>query len=65
MRSKEKDVVFDDDRSLWGVSFRPEDTCSLAQEIERLDAIVRRERLKLPLNKRMNVLYRPLRPRRS
>ena len=59
MRSKEKDVVFDDDQSLWDVPFRPSDTRGLAREIERMDAIARRARLALPLEKRMRVLYRP------
>lgn len=62
MRSRGKDVVHGDES--WDVPFKPSDTRGLAQEIERLDALVRRERLKLPLKKRMNVLYRPLRLRR-
>lgn len=60
MRSKTKDVIFDDDESLWDVPFRPSDTCGLAQEIELLDAIARRARLALPLKKRMDVLHHPL-----
>ena len=60
MKSKAKDVVFDDDKSLWDVPFRPSDTRGLAQEIEHLDAIARRARLTLPLEKRMNVLHHPL-----
>jgi hypothetical protein len=60
MKSKTKDVVFDDDESLWDVPFRPSDTRGLAREIERLDAIARRARLALPLEKRMDVLHHPL-----
>lgn len=65
MRSKAKNrkvrvVVFDNDKSLWDVPFRPSDTHGLAQEIERLDAIARRVRLALPLEERMNVLHHPL-----
>ena len=59
------DVVFDNDESLWDIPFRPSDTRGLAQEIERLDSIARRVRLALPLEQRMNVLYRPFSGRRG
>jgi hypothetical protein len=50
---------FDDDRSLWGQPFRPEELRGLAEDVERQNAIARRLRLALPLEKRMNVLVLP------
>ena len=59
-KQKVTDVVFDNDESLWDVPFKPSDTIGLAEEIERKDAMVRRIRLALPLEKRMCVLHHPL-----
>lgn len=47
-----------DDRSLWDLPFRPQDTLGLAQDIDEHDAIARRIRLSLPLEQRMNVWLR-------
>ena len=47
-----------DDRSLWDLPFKPQDTLGLAQDIEEHDAIARRIRLSLPLAQRMNVWLR-------
>jgi hypothetical protein len=62
MRSRRKTgSVFDDDRSLWDEPFRPSELRGLAADVERQNAVARRLRLALPLEKRMNVLV--LRPR--
>ena len=54
-----------EDRSLWDLPFKPQDTLGLAQDIEEHDAIARRIRLSLPLEQRMNVWLRRTRPRRG
>jgi len=62
MRSRRKTESvpqFDDDQSMWDRPFRPEDLSGLAKDTERQDALVRRLRLSLPLEKRMNVLVLP------
>jgi hypothetical protein len=59
MRSRRKTESvpqFDDDRSMWDRPFLPEDLRGLAEDTARQDALVRRLRLALPLEKRMNVL---------
>ena len=53
---------FVDDRSMWDEPFRPRDLRGLAKDMERQDAIARRLRLALPLEKRMNVLV--IRPKK-
>jgi len=57
-----RDPSFDDDWSMWDEPFRPDDTRGLSEDMERQDALVRRLRMALPLEKRMNVLVLP--PRR-
>ena len=42
---------FVDDRSMWDEPFRPKDLRGLAKDMERQDAIARRLRLALPLEK--------------
>jgi hypothetical protein len=55
-RTKEIVHPFDDDRSLWDQPFRSSELRGLAEDVERQNTIVRRLRLALPLEKRMNVL---------
>jgi hypothetical protein len=57
-KTKESTPPFDDDRSLWNEPFRQRPG-ELAEDVERQDALARRVRLALPLEKRMNVLVRP------
>lgn len=54
--------TFVDDRSMWDEPFCPRDLRGLAKDMERQDAIARRLRLALPLEKRINVLV--IRPKR-
>ncbi len=54
-----------DDRSLWDLPFKPQDTLGLAQDIEEHDAIARQIRLSLPLEQRMNVWLRRRSPKRG
>ena len=59
MRSRRKAgsvQSFDDDQSLWDKPFPRRGVHDLTKDMERQDAIVRRLRLALPLEKRMNVL---------
>ena len=59
-RRTRKDVPsFDDDRSRWDEPFGP--VRGLSEDVERQDAIARRLRIALPLEKRMNVLVLPRR----
>ena len=60
-----KDPPFDDDQSVWDRPFRLQDMRGLSEDMERQDALVRRLRLALPLEQRMNVLVLPARRKRA